>query len=76
MGNSLNVDAIAPKAKKQECEIWPADMLMQALKTCDNKMLKIGFHLVFTATFRIGKVQELTWEAMNISEKAIAANRA
>ena len=51
-------------------------MLMQALEACDNKMLKIAFHLAFTATLRIGEVLGLTWDAMDISEEAIAANRA
>ena len=70
------VDATVPKAKKQEREIWTAEMLMQALEACDNKMLKIAFHLAFTATLRIGEVLGLTWDAMDISEEAIAANRA
>ena len=70
------VDATVPKAKKQEREIWTAEMLMQALEACDNKMLKIAFHLAFTATLRIGEVLGLTWDAMDISDEAIAANRA
>ena len=47
------VDATVPKAKKQEREIWTAEMLMQALEACGNKMLKIAFHLAFTATLRM-----------------------
>ena len=66
------VDATVPKAKKQEREIWTAEMLMQALEACDNKMLKIAFHLAFTATLRIGEVLGLTWDAMDISEVFIA----
>ena len=76
MGKNPAVDATVPKAKKQEREIWTAEMLMQALEACDNKMLKIAFHLAFTATLRIGEVLGLTWDAMDISEEAIAANRA
>lgn len=48
------IDATVPKAKKETREIWSAEMLMQALEACDNKMLKIAFHLAFTATLRIG----------------------
>lgn len=70
------VDAIVPKAKKQEREIWTAEMLMQALEACDNKMLKIAFHLAFTATLRIGELLGLTWDDMDISEEAIADNKA
>ena len=49
---------------------------MQALEACDNKMLKIAFHLAFTATLRIGELLGLTWDEMDISEEAIANNRA
>ena len=70
------VDATVPKAKKQEREIWTAEMLMQALEACDNKMLKIAFHLAFTATLRIGELLGLTWDDMDISEEAIADNKA
>lgn len=70
------VDATVPKAKTQEREIWTAEMLMQALEACDNKMLKIAFHLAFTATLRIGELLGLTWDEMDISEEAIANNRA
>lgn len=61
---------------KQEREIWTAEMLMQALEACDNKMLKIAFHLAFTATLRIGELLGLTWDDMDISEEAIADNKA
>ena len=50
------IDATVPKAKKEVREIWTAEMLMQALEACDNKMLKIAFHLAFTATLRIGEL--------------------
>ena len=70
------LNATVPKAAKQEREIWTAEMLMQALEACDNKMLKIAFHLAFTATLRIGELLGLTWDEMDISEEAIANNRA
>ncbi len=70
------VDATVPKAKKQEREIWTAEMLMRALEACDNKMLKIAFHLAFTATLRIGELLGPTWDDMDISEEAIADNKA
>ena len=68
--------ATVPKAKRKEREIWTADMLMKALDACDNKMLKIAFHLAFTATLRIGELLGLTWDEMDISEEIIADNRA
>ena len=76
MEKNQAVDATVPKAKKQEREIWTAEMLMQALEACDNKMLKIAFHLAFTATLRIGELLGLTWYDMDILEEAIADNKA
>lgn len=76
MGKNPAVDATVPKAKKQEREIWTAEMLMQALEACDNKMLKIAFHLAFTTTLRIGELLGLTWDDIDISEEAIADNKA
>ena len=29
---------------------------MQALDSCDNKLLKVAFHLSFTATLRLGEL--------------------
>ena len=68
-------DATVPKHKKQEREIWTAEMLMQALDACENKWLKVAFHLCFTATLRLGELLGLTWDCMDISEEAIAENR-
>lgn len=70
------IDATVPKHKKQVREIWTAEMLMQALSACDNKLLKVAFHLCFTATLRLGELLGLTWDCMDISEEAIAENRA
>ena len=69
-------DATVPRYKKQEREIWTAEMLMQALDACDNKWLKVAFHLCFTATLRLGELLGLTWDCVDITEEAIAENRA
>lgn len=51
-------------------------MLMQALDACENKWLKVAFHLCFTATLRLGELLGLTWDCVDISEEAIDENRA
>ena len=76
MKKNPTTDATVPKAKKQEREIWTAEMLMQAIEACDNKMLKIAFHLAFTATLRMGEILGLTWDCVEISEETVAENRA
>lgn len=70
------VDATLPKHKAEVREIWTAEMLMQAIDACENKWLKVAFHLAFAATVRIGELLGLTWDCVDISEEAIAENRA
>lgn len=69
------IDATVPKYKKKEREIWTAEMLMQALDACDNKWLRVAFHLAFTAILRIGELLGLTWDCVDISEETIEENR-
>lgn len=76
MEKNLTTDATVPKYKAEEREIWTADMLMKAIDACDNKWLKVAFHLAFTATLRIGELLGLTWDCVDISEEAIAHNAA
>ena len=71
MEKSPAIDANVPKAKKEVREIWAAEMLMLALEACDNKMLKIAFHLAFTATLRIGELLGLTWDEMIFQKKRL-----
>ena len=75
MDKNPAVDATVPKHKKQKREIWTAEMLMQALDACENKWLKVAFHLSFTATLRLGELLGLTWDCVDISEEAIEENR-
>lgn len=69
-------DATVPKHKPEERGIWTAEMLMQAIEACDNKWLKVAFHLAFSATLRIGELLGITWDCVDISEDAVKENRA
>lgn len=51
-------------------------MLMQAIEASDDPLVRIAFHLAFTATLRLGELLGLTWDEMDISEEAIRENRA
>ena len=74
MDKNPATDATVPKHKKQEREIWTAEMLMQAIEACDNKWLKVAFHLAFTATLRIGEMLGITRDCVDISDDAINRN--
>ncbi len=75
MDRNPATDATIPKAKKEKREIWTADTLMTALEVCDNKILKVAFHLSFSATLRMGELLGLTWDCVDISEEALEENR-
>ena len=76
MDRNPATDATLPKYKAEEREIWTAKMLMQAIDACENKWLKVAFHLAFAATVRTGELLGLTWDCVDISEEAISENRA
>lgn len=76
MDRNPATDATLPKYKVEEREIWTAEMLMQAIDACENKWLKVAFHLAFAATVRTGELLGLTWDCVDISEEAISENRA
>ena len=76
MDKNPAIDATLPKYKAEEREIWTAEMLMQAIDACENKWLKVAFYLAFAATVRIGELLGLTWDCVDVSEEAIAENRA
>ena len=75
MDKNPAIDATLPKYKAEEREIWTAEMLMQAIDACENKWLKVAFHLAFAATVRLGELLGLTWDCVDVSEEAIAENR-
>lgn len=70
---NMRKEATVPKHKKER-EIWTVKMLMQELNACDNKWLKVAFHLSFTATLRLGELLGLTWDCVEISEEAMERN--
>ena len=68
--------ATTPKWKKKEREIWTAEMVMYALEVCDDERLKLAISLAFSCSLRLGELLGLTWDCIDISDEAIAANKA
>ena len=76
MDKNPAVYATVPKYKSQKREIWDADTLVYAMDICEDTQLKLAINLSFSASLRIGEVLGLTWDCLDISEEAIAQNRA
>ena len=65
------LNATVPKHKKQEREIWTAEMLFHAIEVCEDPKLKLAINLAFACSLRIGELLGLTWDCVDISEEAI-----
>lgn len=68
--------ATAPKLNTKERDIWTAETVMHALEVCEDERLKIAMSLSFSCSLRMGEVLGLTWDCVDISEEAIAENKA
>lgn len=68
--------ATVPKHKSEKRDIWTAETLMYALEVCDDERLKLAMNLSFSCSLRMGELLGLTWDCVDISEEAIAENRA
>ena len=65
------INAMVPKHKKQDREIWTAETLFQASALCTDKRLKMSINLAFACSLRMGELLGLTWDCVAISEEAI-----
>ena len=68
--------ADVPKHEAKERKIWDAETLFHAIDVCTDDRLKLALHLTFSCSLRIGELLGLTWECVDISERAIAENSA
>ncbi|MCI6699625.1 MAG: site-specific integrase [Lachnospiraceae bacterium] len=65
-----------PKYKSKEREVWSPETMMYANQVCKDEKLKLAINLTFAASLRIGEALGLTWDCVDISDEAVAENRA
>jgi len=65
-----------PKAKRKKREIWTAETLFHAIEVCEDPRLRLALHLTFACSLRIGELLGLTWDCVDISEKAMETGSA
>lgn len=65
-----------PKHVYKKRDIWTSDMILRALKVCDDPKLAIAIHLSFACSLRIGEVLGLQWDNVHISNKEINQDNA
>ncbi|MFV0394722.1 MAG: tyrosine-type recombinase/integrase [Coprobacillaceae bacterium] len=63
--------AVLPRVEHKQRDIWTADIIKQALEMCKDDKLYMAMHLAFACSLRIGEIVGLTWDNVDISEKAI-----
>ena len=65
-----------PKVEYNKRQIWDAKTMAKALELCDDEILSLAINLSFACCLRIGEMLGLTWDCVDISDKAIKENEA
>jgi integrase len=68
--------ASQPKRQPHKREIWTNDIITKALQACDDTKLALALQLAFVCTMRAGEILGLQWDCVDVSDKAIDADRA
>jgi len=76
MARNPVINCTLPASEEKEREIWDVETLMRAVELCDNEVLALAINLAFCCSLRMGELVGLTWDCIDISEEAIAENRA
>jgi len=65
-----------PKHVYKKREIWTSEMIIKALKSCEEPKLAIAIHLSFACSLRLGELLGLRWKDVHISDEDIAKDDA
>ena len=76
MDKNPAIHATLPLHKCEERDIWDMDTFMKACELCENTDLRMMLHLTVVGTLRMGELLALCWKDVDISQKAIAEDRA
>lgn len=60
-----------PRHVYKKREIWTSEMIITALKNCEDPKLAIAIHLSFACSMRIGEILGLQWENVYIDDENI-----
>ncbi len=76
IGKNPFEDADLPKREKKVRAIWTADIIRQALDSCQDGKLYIAINLAFACSMRMGEITGLTWDCLHIADEDIANDNA
>lgn len=65
-----------PKHVYKKRDIWTSEMIITALKECEDPKLAIAIHLSFACSLRLGELLGLRWKDVHISDEDIAKDDA
>lgn len=69
--NDLELPSIEPFTRRQ----WTAEVAIDFINRCNDADLKVATAVMFSATLRSGELAGLTWDCVDISEKAMEQKR-
>jgi len=64
--------ATFPRYKKKVRDIWSREEAIRAIEVCEDNNLKIALYLAIICTMRIGEINGLQWQNVDITEETIA----
>ena len=68
--------ATLPKEEHKTRDIWTAEVLLKALESCDDDILRLAINLAFSCSLRMGELLGLTWDCVDISPASIELGQA
>ena len=76
MSRNPVMNCTLPATQEKVREIWDVETLLRATELCEDEILALAINLAFCCSLRMGELVGLTWDCVDISEEAIAENRA
>lgn len=76
MSRNPVLNCTLPETEEKVREIWDVNTLIRATELCEDEILALAINLAFCCSLRMGELVGLTWDCVDISEEAIAENRA
>ena len=76
MARNPVINCTLPASEEKVRQIWDVETLLRATELCDNEVLALAINLAFCCSLRMGELVGLTWDCVDISNEAIAENRA
>lgn len=71
MQNNPAMNATLPEYEKNARQVWTLNEAQEAVKLCENPVLRIAMLLAIGCSMRIGEILGLTWDNVSMTDESI-----